>query len=1395
MKKNYNDFFRSYFKIVALGLLLLLSSAGYSQTTKTVGATGADYATLKTAFDAINSGAITGSITLQLIDNTTETASAVLNASGTGSASYTAVKIYPTVSGKTISGTVDGAPLVDLNGADNVTIDGRLNQTGLLDLTISNASVVTTAGTSTIRFINDASSNTIKYAYIKGSTLDATGGVINFSTSTGSTGNDSNTIANNSITNAGGRPVNVIYSLGTSGAENDSNTISDNKIYDFLSAGLASNGIYLSTNTTAWTISGNSFYETASFSASAAVNYNIIYINNTGSGFTVSNNYIGGNAANCSGTWIKTSNNNSFVGMYIKVGTTTASNIQGNTIGNFDYTNSATGVFYGLQLSGGTLNVGTTSANIVGSIAGVDAIKYTSNNGFFNGFLIDAASGIIKIENNTVANITFPSTTAYTSINCIFKSATVSTVNIQNNTINKISSLYSGGSGFKVYGIQATGGNINTSNTYGIVGNTISNISSSCTTTTANSGYVAGIYSSVHAIIKNNIISGMTSWAKQTSTTEATAMGIIARANKDYIITGNTITNIKNDNSTLAATAVAVTGIFCTTSVATTNVISGNFISDLSVNASSTNASIYGIKVDQNTTTAASKLSIYNNVVSINGTTSSNLYGITDSSPNTPTANISGAYAKIYFNTVSISGTASADSRSCAYYAGPIVSASGLTIVYDRTINNNIFSNTRNNQTTTTSATVGHYAAYFAANTGTGTITSNLGLNYNDYVASGTGGVLGYYNAASVTSLPIVAGNDANSLSIDPQFENTGGTAAANYMVKATLTGVSGTGITTDYLGATRGASPTMGAWETYIKWIGGTNSNWSTAANWSSGTVPLSTSTINIPCGSNVVLDQDFTVQGALTVNGCATLTISPTKTLTIQGAADFGNQNVIFKSDATGTARLGNLTGTLVNATNVTVERYIPARRAFRFLSSPVTTSASIYANWQENGGSTSGLGTHITGSTTGANGFDATTSGNPSMYTHDNATATWSAVTNTNVNTLTAGVPYRLMVRGDRTISLTTNTPTPTATTLRATGTLFAGTKAITNLNANTDAYSLIGNPYQSPVDMQAVLAAATNLKAFYYIWDPTLGTRGAYVTRDVTSGTSSGGSLADNYLQPGQACFVQTNATGATSLSFTEANKYTATTNQSVFRLANNKKASASIRLTLFDSNALAAQGSAADGLVVVFGADNTNVVDAHDAGKLVNLDENLATKTEGKLLSIESRALPTATDEIQLYSDQYRSKEYTIVAEGTNMTGETPYLFDQFNNTYTEIPQTGKISYKYSVDNTNAASTASDRLKIVFTDKSTVTEKTQISTNEMYLYPNPSKGGEFTIVFSDSTQEVKMNIYNVLGQVIYNGIIGATASYNVNLNQSLPSGIYFVKLEQGGKTETKKLIIK
>ena len=86
-------------------------------------------------------------------DTTEAAAGATLNASG-GSASYTSVAMLPS-GARTVTGAITaGSPLINLNGAKNVSINGE--NVGGNSLTLSNTTASATAGTSTIRLINGA---------------------------------------------------------------------------------------------------------------------------------------------------------------------------------------------------------------------------------------------------------------------------------------------------------------------------------------------------------------------------------------------------------------------------------------------------------------------------------------------------------------------------------------------------------------------------------------------------------------------------------------------------------------------------------------------------------------------------------------------------------------------------------------------------------------------------------------------------------------------------------------------------------------------------------------------------------------------------------------------------------------------------------------------------------------------------------------------------------------------------------------------------------------------------------------------------------------------------------------------------------------------------------------
>lgn len=512
--------------------------------------------------------------------------------------------------------------------------------------------------------------------------------------------------------------------------------------------------------------------------------------------------------------------------------------------------------------------------------------------------------------------------------------------------------------------------------------------------------------------------------------------------------------------------------------------------------------------------------------------------------------------------------------------------------------------------------------------------------------------------------------------------------------------------------------------------------------------------------------------------------LTISSTGTLILTSGTLNTGGFLTLKSSECCTATVAPVGGTILG--NVTVERYIPAgQRAYRLLSSPVTTTTFIDTNWQ--------AGIHITGTDGATNGFDATTSNGSSMFTHNNTTPAWTAVANTNATVLTAGVPYLTYIRGSKAASLTvaaSNPPVSIASnpvTLSASGALKIGDVLVNGLNETAGGFSAVGNPYQAQVDMKKVLvtnATSNNLAPYYYVVDPKLGTKGAYATVDVVTPSNGTALDANQYLQPGQACFVQTIATGVASLNFTEADKFEGT-QTSVFRTKN--VATASINLTLSDVNA-----NRLDVLKVAFDANESNELNQNDASKLINFDESLATSNSGKLLAIEKRAIPTDTDEIPLNITKYRGTSYSIKAQGTGLTGSTPYLFDKYTSSTTEIPQDGTVNYAYTVDAAIPASIAADRFKLIYA-KTLKTIDNELAG--FALYPNPSKSNSFSVVVPQSSSAVSLRVSNLLGQQLYlQNDVQSGATVKVTVNDLKTSGVYLVSLSSEGKTTTTKWIV-
>jgi len=569
-----------------------------------------------------------------------------------------------------------------------------------------------------------------------------------------------------------------------------------------------------------------------------------------------------------------------------------------------------------------------------------------------------------------------------------------------------------------------------------------------------------------------------------------------------------------------------------------------------------------------------------------------------------------------------------------------------------------------------------------------------------------------------------------------------------------------------------------------------------------------------------------------------------------------DISGYHLTLKSTITKTAEFATLTGTAAiidgtqaapySATKVTVERYIAkGKRNYRDLGPSVANAGSVFSNWQESGSGSlaATYGIFVTGKngTPGfANfsskfGFDYTTNGNnsPSLYSCTNGT--WKAIDSTVSNPSGGSVlgtkgwnldPFqglRALVRGGRNFNMGTNPSSmPTATTIRATGTLVTGTVTFNAIGSGgtvsstysstygltapsnyavetgsspsySGGWSFIANPYACPVSWSSILNnSGTNAYNTYYFLDPNYqdATSGLqrYVTVQYHNGTTvvandPTGSSTDwaNYLniQPGQGFWVyhRTLTSGLSSflpkVVIQETNKVTGQTQTGVFRAMNTLNVlSASIWK---DVDGVSTH---LDGAIVNFNNSNSKSIGSEDAMKLMNSGENIAINESGNDLSIDGTTLPTANDVIALkLGNVVENTTYTLKVDATNFTAPGLQAFIKDALTNAEVPVENAVSFTPSKD----IASYKDRFSIVFKQSKIVPVIAGTVKGNISLYPNPVTDKTFTV----QTQDIAAGKYTVvlvnnLGQEVFskaiNHIAGST-SETITMNKVLSSGLY------------------
>jgi hypothetical protein len=646
------------------------------------------------------------------------------------------------------------AGVFDFNGGKFVSLDGRPGGTGTSQM----ISVTNTGNGPAVRFINEAQNDTIRRVVLQSNNPLATTGVVFFSTAIASgTGNNSNGLDFCNINANGINPYGIISggSSGTANEQNRLNTISNCNIYDFFSdvSSVGANvGIFLSTGSSAFTITGNSIYQTADRTFTNNINgHRGILINsiaNNSGNFLITNNFIGGQAPSCGGVSMKyltassviSAATNSFFGMQIAqtatVGNTTS--IQGNTIQNLrvDGIPASAGsyIFVGIICTAGDINAGTVTGNTIGSGTGTASITVNNNNSRFSAAVagFDLRGLNTNLQNNTIGSITVSgtSTSAVSAQGISIGSGVTGTLTISGNTIGSGTATFGSGT---ANSINFTSANMPVQFTAisnaaipatatlatPITNNIIANITSSSTHHTS---FVRGILHSTGsispAVITGNIVRNFSNANTfpfaDNSLNQTIGISINAASAVGHVVTNNQIHSLSNTN---AASSTGVVGIFFNGTTGY-NLISRNFIHSLS--ASGSQSSIRGIhNFGGNATIQNNMIRLGINPDGTNQTTDLDIQAVRTTS----TAAVNLLNNSIYVGGTGVSGAL----NSFAYYR-----------VGANTLQDSIFNNILVNERSNGSGTGIHFAAVFpAARTAT-----NIISNYNIYRASGTGGAL-----------------------------------------------------------------------------------------------------------------------------------------------------------------------------------------------------------------------------------------------------------------------------------------------------------------------------------------------------------------------------------------------------------------------------------------------------------------------------------------------------------------------------------------------------------------------------------------------------------------------------------------------------------------------------
>lgn len=130
--------------------------------------------------------------------------------------------------------------------------------------------------------------------------------------------------------------------------------------------------------------------------------------------------------------------------------------------------------------------------------------------------------------------------------------------------------------------------------------------------------------------------------------------------------------------------------------------------------------------------------------------------------------------------------------------------------------------------------------------------------------------------------------------------------------------------------------------------------------------------------------------------------------------------------------------------------------------------------------------------------------------------------------------------------------------------------------------------------------------------------------------------------------------------------------------------------------------------------------------------------------------------------------------------------------DNLGNLFLIGKYKGTVDFDPGEDHQYMTSNAAGAMYVLKLGQSiTKVKETEIDNDQLSVYPNPAKD-KLTIKLGNRLDNVKVELYDLIGNLVYSENSTNTKEININLNQ--PYGVYFINIEYNDKRVIKRLIV-